>query len=149
MLWQRIAESKIGFTRTTCNFLRNFFCSCRGSRERNWELHQYSLHLLCPYFFFAFDMTNYTCMTPIYLLQMPELKERDKTAWDLFARGSFSVSKSEASFTLIGLDHDIEQEKRVFSKESAVSFGRRQWNCQFKLRSRSILFNSCWVRKQY
>ena len=56
-------------------------------------------------------MTNYTCMTPVSLLQMPELKERDKTAWDLFARGSFSVSKSEASFTAIGLDHGIEQEK--------------------------------------
>ena len=56
-------------------------------------------------------MTNYTCMTPIYLLKMPELKERDKTEWDLFARGAFSVSKSEASFTAIGLDHGMEQEK--------------------------------------
>ena len=34
-------------------------------------------------------------------------------------------------------------------KASTVSFGRRQWNCQFKSRSRSILFNSCWVRKEY
>ena len=52
-------------------------------------------------------------MTPVYLLKMPELKERDKTEWDLFARGAFSVSKSEASFTTIRLDHGMEQEKRA------------------------------------
>ena len=57
----------------------------RAFREKNWELYLYSLHLLCPYFF-SFDITIYARMTPTYLSQMHELKEKDKTTWDYFLK---------------------------------------------------------------
>ena len=33
---------------------------------------------------FCFDMLNYARMTPVYLAQMYELKEKDKNIWALF-----------------------------------------------------------------
>ena len=84
----------------------------RASREQNWELPLYSLRLLCPYFF-AFDMTNYARMTPVYLSQMHELKKKNKTTWALFAQGLFSVSKSDLPFSAIGSDHGIGQKNRA------------------------------------
>ena len=84
----------------------------RASTEQNWELPLYSLRLLCPYFF-AFDMTNYARMTPVYLSQMHELKKKNKTTWALFAQGLFSVSKSDLPFSAIGSDHGIGQKNRA------------------------------------
>ena len=70
----------------------------RESREKNWELHLYSL-----------DKTNYACMTPFYLSQMHELKAKDTRTWKLLTKSQFWVSKSDVSFTTIGLDHGIKQ----------------------------------------
>ena len=85
----------------------------QASREKNWELHLYNLHQLCPYFF-AFDMTNYISMTPVNLSQMYELKKKDTRTWDLLNEGNFSISKSDVPFTATGPDHDIEQENHAF-----------------------------------
>ena len=85
----------------------------QASREKNWELHLYNLHQLCPYFF-AFDMTNYIRMTPVDLSQMYELKKKDTRTWDLLNEGNFSISKSDVPFTATGPDHDTEQENRTF-----------------------------------
>ena len=85
----------------------------QASREKNWELHLYNLHQLCPYFF-AFDMTNYISMIPVNLSQMYELKKKDARTWDLLNEGNFSISKSDVPFTATGPDHDIEQENRAF-----------------------------------
>ena len=84
----------------------------RATREQSWELHLYSLHKLSPYFF-AFDMTNYARMTPVYLSQMFYLKESHQRTRDTMFSGCFCVSKSEVPFTSIGADHGIEQENRA------------------------------------
>ena len=60
----------------------------RASRKQSWELHLQSLNLLCPYFF-AFDMLNYARITPVYLAQMYELKEKDENIWALLDVGGF------------------------------------------------------------
>ena len=65
-----------------------------------------------PYFF-AFNMTNYARMTPVYLSQMFELKDKDQQTWEMMANGCFSVNKSEVPFTAIGDDHGLEQENRA------------------------------------
>ena len=94
-IYMKLFESNLLFMSTT--------------REQSWELHLYSLHKVCP-FFFAFDITNYAKMTPVYLLQMLELKENDQRTWDKMISGCFCVSKSEVLDTLIGPDHSIEQD---------------------------------------
>ena len=91
----------------------------RASREQSWELHLQSLNLLCPYFF-AFDMLNYARMTPVYLAQMYELKEKDENIWALLDAGGFSVSKSGVPFTAIGNDHGIEQENRALKVNGGI-----------------------------
>ena len=65
----------------------------KASRKQDWILHLQSLNSLCPYFF-AFDMTNYARMTPVYLTQMYELEENDPLTWEMMMNGSFSVNKS-------------------------------------------------------
>ena len=60
----------------------------RASRKQSWELHLQSLNLLCPYFF-TFDMLNYARITPVYLAQMYELKEKDENIWALLYVGGF------------------------------------------------------------
>ena len=60
----------------------------RASRKQSWELHLQNLNLLCPYFF-AFDMLNYARITPVYLAQMHELKEKDENIWALLDVGGF------------------------------------------------------------
>ena len=57
-------------------FERILFVLPEKSHEESLRsLHLRSLHELCP--FFSFDMTNYARVTPVYLLQMMDLKEND------------------------------------------------------------------------
>ena len=84
----------------------------RASRQQCWELHLEALNAMVPYFF-AFDMLNYARLTPVYLSQMAELKEKDRVTWQLFERGNFSVNKSSVAFTAIGADHALEQQNRA------------------------------------
>ena len=84
----------------------------RAIREESWELHLYSLHKLCPYFF-AFDTTNCGRMISVYLSQMFDLKENDQRTWGTMISGCFCVSKSEVPLTSIGADYGIKQENRA------------------------------------
>ena len=88
----------------------------RATSEKNWELHLYSLHQLCPYLF-AFYMTNYA---RIYLSQMYQLNKKDTRTWDILNEGNFSVSKSDVPFTAIGPDHGIEQENRALKVQEGI-----------------------------
>ena len=58
-------------------------------------------------------MFNYTRITPVYLLEMYELKEKDSDIWEFFMNGYFSINKTSVSFTAIGADHAIEHENRT------------------------------------
>ena len=78
----------------------------RATRQQLWELHLSTLHEFAKYFF-ACDMFNYAPMTPVYLSQMYELKEKDSETWDFFINGYFSVNKTSVPFTAIGADHAI------------------------------------------
>ena len=83
------------------------------SRQQCWRLHLESLHCMIPYFF-AFDMTNYARLTPIYISQMMELQHNDIQTWTLLEEGNFSVNKlANVAFTAIGADHGIEQENKT------------------------------------
>ena len=43
-------------------------------------------------------MLNYARLTPVYLSQMTELKEKDNDTWQAFQTGHFSVNKSSVIF---------------------------------------------------
>ena len=58
-------------------------------------------------------MFNCARMTPVYLHQMYELKEKDSDTWELFMNGYFSINKTSVPFTAIGADHAIEYENRT------------------------------------
>ena len=58
-------------------------------------------------------MFNCARMTPVYLHQMYELKEKDSDTWELFMNGYFSINKTSVPFTAIGADHTIEYENRT------------------------------------
>ena len=55
----------------------------RASRQQSWELHLEALNKMVPYFF-AFEVLNYARLTPVYLSQMTELKEKDNDTWQAF-----------------------------------------------------------------
>ena len=57
-------------------------------------------------------MLNYPRMTPVYLTQMYELKDKDGNIWALLDAGGFSVNKSGIPFTATVCDHATEQENR-------------------------------------
>ena len=58
-------------------------------------------------------MFNYARMTPVYLSQIYELKEKDSEAWEFFMNGYFSVNKASVLFTAIGADYAIERENQT------------------------------------
>ena len=58
-------------------------------------------------------MLNYARLTPVYLLQMYQLRNDDPTMWNRFVEGEFSVNKSNVPFSAIGTDHALEQENRA------------------------------------
>ena len=112
------------FYRNYMTLFENILHFIRASREQSWNLHLQSLNALCPYFF-AFDMLNYARMTPIYLAQMFELKEKEPDIWNLFDSGEFSVNKSGIPFTAIGTDHGIEQENRALKVTGGIKRNRK------------------------
>ena len=110
--------SKIRTTaRFYCNYMDLFeviLLFIRTSREQSWEIHLQSLNLLFPYCF-ACDILNYARMTPVYLEQIYELKEKDKKILAVLDAGGFSVNKSVIPFTAIGSDHGNEQANRALN----------------------------------
>ena len=58
-------------------------------------------------------MFNYSQMTPVYLLQTYELKEKDFDIWEFFMNGYFSINKTSVPFTAIGADYATEHENRT------------------------------------
>ena len=89
------------------NFMKVFellLLFTQATRRQLWELHE-----LAKYFF-ANDMFNYARITPVYLSQMYELKEKDSETWKFFMNGYFSANKRSVAFTAIGADHAIENE---------------------------------------
>ena len=55
-------------------------------------------------------MLNYAQLTPMYLSQMVELKEKDRDVWEVLQQDNFSVKKSSVPFSAIGADHGLEQQ---------------------------------------
>ena len=55
----------------------------RASRQQSWELHLEALNKMVPYFF-AFEVLNYAKLTPVYLSQLTELKEKYNDTWQAF-----------------------------------------------------------------
>ena len=110
--------SKIRTTaRFYCNYMDLFeviLLFIRTSREQSWEIHLQSLNLLFPYCF-ACDILNYARMTPVYLEQIYELKEKDEKILAVLDAGGFSVNKSVIPFTAIGSDHGNEQANRALN----------------------------------
>ena len=51
-------------------------------------------------------------MTPVYLSQMYERKDKDSETWEFFMNGYFSVNKTSVPFTATGVDHAIEHKNR-------------------------------------
>ena len=86
----------------------------RTSREQSTQIHLQSLNLHCPYCF-ACDILNYARMTPVYLGQIYELKEKDENILAVLDAGEFSVNKSGIPFTAIGSDHGNEQANRALN----------------------------------
>ena len=58
-------------------------------------------------------MFNYARMTPVYLPQIYELKEKDSETWQFFMKGYFSINKTSVSFIATGADQAIEHENRT------------------------------------
>ena len=110
--------SKIRTTaRFYCNYMDLFeviLLFIRTSREQSWEIHLQSLNLLFSYCF-ACDILNYARMTPVYLEQIYELKEKDEKILAVLDAGGFSVNKSVIPFTAIGSDHGNEQANRALN----------------------------------
>ena len=52
-------------------------------------------------------------MTPVYLSQIYELKEKDSETWQFFMKGYFSINKTSVSFIATGADQAIEHENRT------------------------------------
>ena len=52
-------------------------------------------------------------MTPVYLLQMYKLKDKDADIWEFFMNGYFSINKISVPLTATGADHAIEHENRT------------------------------------
>ena len=52
-------------------------------------------------------------LTPVYLSQMIELKEKDQGTWEVLRRGNFSVNKSSVPLSAVGADHELEQQNRA------------------------------------
>ena len=97
------------------NFMKVFellLLFTRATRQQLWELHLSTLHELANYFL-AYDMFNYARITPVYLSQMYELKEKDSETREFFMIGYFSVKKTSVPFTAIGADYAIERGNRT------------------------------------
>ena len=97
------------------NFMKVFellLLFTRATRQQLWELHLSTLHELAKYFI-AYDTFNYARMTPVYLSQMYELKDKDSETWEVFMNGYFSVNKTSVPFTAIRADYAIEHENRT------------------------------------
>ena len=97
------------------NFMKVFellLLFTRATRQQLWELHLSTLHELANHFF-AYDMFNYARITPVYLSQMYELKEKDSETREFFMIGYFCVKKTSVPFTAIGADYAIERGNRT------------------------------------
>ena len=119
------------------NLFESILLFTRATREESWILHLSSLHKLCPYFF-SFDMINYTCMAPVYLLQKTMLKKDDKRKWRLMLTGGFCVRKSKDPFLSIGADYAIEPENRAIKVVGGIKgIGHLKYGQIFLINSRN------------
>ena len=100
------------FYRNYMSMFETLLLFIRASRQQCWGLHLEALNAMVLYFF-AFDMLNYARLTPVYLSQMIELKEKDRETWEVLQRGNFSVNKSSVPFSAIGADHGLENQNRA------------------------------------
>ena len=80
----------------------------RATPQQDWELHLKTIYEPAKYFF-AYDMLNYALMTPVYVSQMYDLKDRENETENFVDSGYFSVYKTLVPFTSIGTYHAIEQ----------------------------------------
>ena len=84
----------------------------RASWQQSWELRLEALNEMVPSFF-AFDMLSYARLTPVYMSQITELKEKDNDTWQAFQTGHFSVNKLSVPFSTKRADHALEQQNRA------------------------------------
>ena len=58
-------------------------------------------------------MSSYARLTPVYMSQITELKEKDNDTWQAFQTGHFSVNKLSVPFSTKSADHALEQQNRA------------------------------------
>ena len=79
-------------------------------------------------------MFNYARITPVYLLQMNERKEKDSDTWEFFMSGYFSINKTSVPLSAIGADHAIEHESqtmKVLGEIKGIANGRNKFGKYF------------------
>ena len=58
-------------------------------------------------------MITYVRLTPVYIVKMFSLKNKDPETWSMFNKGNYSINKTLISFFAICVDDAIEQENRA------------------------------------
>ena len=58
-------------------------------------------------------MITYVRLTPVYIVKMFSLKNKDPETWSMFNKGNYSINKTLISFFAICVDDAIEQETRA------------------------------------
>jgi hypothetical protein len=88
----------------------------RAEREGLWSLHLQSVCNMLPYFFIT-NRTNYSRWTPVYILDMLNIPNEVKLAFD---SGEFAIHQKTGTFN--GIWSDMATEK-TFIKESKGNGG--------------------------
>ena len=90
----------------------------RVERIRDWELHLEAVTHMLPYFF-AYDRTNYSRWTSVYLIDMRKLKYTAPEVYQEFHSGNHPVKRSNNStFNHVWTDMGLEQSLNRDSKTS-------------------------------
>ena len=79
----------------------------RSERDGNWALHLHTSASMLPYFF-CMNKVNYACWMPVYILEMVNIPQQVRTA---FEDGQFAVREVAGPFN--GIWSDMGTEKTV------------------------------------
>jgi len=91
----------------------------RSLRQSNFDLYIDSMTKLIPWFF-ALDRTNYARWLPVHIRDMTKLSETNKSVYDEFMHGKFTVHKTSNLFSGISIDHAHEQLNSVLKGDGGI-----------------------------
>ena len=83
-----------------------------SQREANFNMYIDALTEISPWFF-ALDHTNYARWIPVHLSYMLSLTNKHADVAIAFAKGMFTVQKTNHVFSCIAIDHAHEQSNAV------------------------------------